>query len=99
MFSTNRIIGIIIFTVVEVVTLVLWLIFAGLSFNAPGSHPILAIVVLTIGLFIEHLVSVNVAVGRALAGDPDKGGVPRATPLASLLLVGILLSLALTGSA
>jgi hypothetical protein len=81
MFSTNRIIGIIIFTVVEVVTLVLWLIFAGLSFNTPGSHPILAIVILTIGLFIEHLVSVNVAVGRALAADPDLGGVPRATPL------------------
>jgi len=56
----NANLGVIIFTVVEVVTLVAWLILAGVPFNGG----ILAVVVLGIGLFIEHVVSVNVGLGR-----------------------------------
>jgi hypothetical protein len=52
--------GVIIFTVVEVVTLVAWLILAGVPFNGG----ILAVIVLAVGLFIEHVVSVNVGLGR-----------------------------------
>lgn len=61
--------GVIIFTVVEIVTLVLWLILAGVPFNGKG----LAVVVLAVGLFIEHYVSVNVGNGRPAFGPlpPD----------------------------
>lgn len=52
--------GVIIFTLVEVVTLVGWLILAGVPFNGG----LLAVVVLALGLFIEHYVSVNVGNGR-----------------------------------
>jgi hypothetical protein len=60
----NRtLLGVILFTVLEVVTLVVWLILAGLPFNASGSA-VLAVVVLTVGLFVEHYVSINVGAGR-----------------------------------
>lgn len=61
--------GVIIFTAVEVVTLVLWLILAGLPFGKGSA----AVVVLAIGLFIEHYVSVNVGNGRPALGPlpPD----------------------------
>lgn len=52
--------GVILFTVIEVVTLVGWLILAGLPF----SGNVLAVLVLTGGLFAEHYVSVNVGHGR-----------------------------------
>jgi hypothetical protein len=64
----NRsLIGVIIFTVVEVVTLVVWLVLAGVPFD--GGYG--AVTVLTIGLFIEHFVSVNVGNGR-----PPFGSLP-----------------------
>lgn len=52
--------GVIIFTVIEIVTLVAWLILAGVPFH--GGY--VAVAVLAIGLFIEHYVSVNVGHGR-----------------------------------
>ncbi len=52
--------GVILFTVIEVVTLVLWLVLAGLPLNG---H-VLAVLVLFVGLFIEHYISVNVGNGR-----------------------------------
>jgi hypothetical protein len=52
--------GIIIFTAIEVVGLVLWLILAGVPFNGK----VLAIIALTAFLFLEHYVSVNVGNGR-----------------------------------
>lgn len=52
--------GVIIFTVVEIVTLVAWLILAGVPFR--GGY--VAVIVLAIGLFVEHYVSVNVGNGR-----------------------------------
>lgn len=59
--------GVVIFTVVEVVTLVLWLIFAGVPFH--GGYA--AVVVLLVGLYVEHFVSVNVGLGnRPFAGFP-----------------------------
>ena len=62
--------GVIIFTAVEIVTLVLWLILAGVPFR--GGYA--AVVVLSIGLFVEHYVSVNVGAGRPPFGSlpPDK---------------------------
>ena len=55
--------GTILFTIVEVVTLVAWLILAGLPFAFTLGH-VVAVVVLTAGLFVEHYVSVNVGNGR-----------------------------------
>mgnify|MGYP001609691001 CR=1 FL=1 len=55
-----RLQGIIVFTVIEVVGLVAWLILAGVPFN--GKY--LAVVVLAAFLFVEHVVSVNVGLGR-----------------------------------
>ena len=62
--------GVIIFTVIEIITLVAWLILAGVPFN--GGY--LAVVVLAAGLFLEHFVSVNVGAGRPPFGPlpPDK---------------------------
>jgi hypothetical protein len=56
----NRLRGVIIFTVVEVITLVLWLILAGIPFS--GKY--LAVIVLAVGLFVEHYVSLNVGHDR-----------------------------------
>jgi hypothetical protein len=62
--------GVIIFTVIEIATLVLWLILAGIPFNGK----VVAVVVLAIGLFLEHYVSVNVGAGRPPFGPlpPDR---------------------------
>lgn len=54
-------------TVIELVTLVVWLIQAGVPFN--GKY--VAAIVLAIGLFFEHLVSVNVGRGRPLLDTKD----------------------------
>lgn len=61
--------GVIVFTAVEVVTLVLWLILAGLPFG----KGLAAVVILTVGLFIEHYISVNIGNGRPALGPlpPD----------------------------
>jgi hypothetical protein len=68
----NRaLIGIIIFTLIEIVTLVVWLVLAGVPLNGR----VLAVVVLAIGLFVEHYVSVNVGAGR-----PPFGPLPPNLP-------------------
>lgn len=59
--------GVILFTIIEVVTLVVWLILAGLPF-AGGATEIAAVAVLAVGLFAEHYVSVNVGAGRPVFG-------------------------------
>lgn len=61
--------GVIVFTVVEIVTLVAWLILAGVPFTGR----IFAVAVLAVGLFIEHYISVNVGAGRDILGPlpPD----------------------------
>lgn len=59
--------GTLIFTGIELVTLVVWLILAGLPFRGG----FLAVAVLAIGLFVEHLVSVNVGRGRPLLDTED----------------------------
>lgn len=56
----KSLIGVLLFTVVEVVALVAWLILAGLPFRGEVG----AVVVLAVGLFVEHYVSVNVGNGR-----------------------------------
>ena len=67
---SNALRGVLIFTLVEVVTLVVWLILAGIPFNGK----VLAVIVLAVGLFVEHYVSVNVGAGRPPFGPlpPDK---------------------------
>ena len=52
--------GVIIFTAIEIVTLVAWLILAGVPFNGG----FVAVAVLAVGLFLEHAVSVNVGAGK-----------------------------------
>lgn len=61
--------GVIIFTAVEVVGLVLWLVLAGLPFS--GKY--IAVLVLIAFLFVEHYISVNVGHGRPPFGPlpPD----------------------------
>lgn len=70
----NALRGVIIFTVIEVVGLVVWLILAGLPFN-PSVQSVLAVVVLAAILFVEHYVSVNVGAGRRPFGPlpPNRG--------------------------
>ena len=67
---SNALRGVLIFTAVEIVTLVAWLILAGVPFNGG----FLAVLVLTVGLFVEHYVSVNVGAGRPPFGPlpPNK---------------------------
>jgi len=62
--------GVLLFTGIEVVTLIAWLILAGLPFGAGY----LAAGVLAVGIFAEHYVSVNVGAGRPPLGPlpPDK---------------------------
>lgn len=68
----KALVGVAIFTGVEVLTLVAWLILAGVPFNGG----FLAVGVLAVGLFVEHFVSVNVGAGRPPFGPlpPDKEG-------------------------
>ena len=61
--------GLILFTAIELVTLVAWLILAGVSFK--GGY--IAVAVLAVGLFVEHYVSINVGAGRKPFG-PLPGG-------------------------
>jgi len=60
--------GVLIFTAVEVVTLIAWLVLAGVPFG----QKLIAAIVLAVGLFGEHYVSVNVGNGR-----PPFGPRPR----------------------
>ena len=55
--------GLLLFTVVEVVTLIAWLVQAGVPFN-PSAKSVSAVVILAVGLFLEHYASVNVGSGR-----------------------------------
>ncbi len=57
-------IGVVLFTVIEVVTMVGWLFFANRSDS-------LGVVILTLGLLLEHYVAVNVGAGR-----PPFGSLP-----------------------
>lgn len=60
--KTNRIIGITIFTIVEVLTMVFWLKFA------LEGRAVLAVVVLAVGLELEHFLSVTVSQKRLFGG-------------------------------
>ena len=60
--------GLILFTAIELVTLVAWLILAGVPFK--GGY--IAVAVLAVGLFVEHYVSINVGAGRAPFGPLPK---------------------------
>jgi hypothetical protein len=53
-------VGVAVFTAIELVTLVLWLVLAGVPV---GTH-YAAIVLLAAGLFAEHVVSFNVGTGQ-----------------------------------
>ena len=52
--------GVVLFTLIELVTLVAWLILAGVPFT--GKY--IAVVVLAAGLLAEHYASVNVGRGK-----------------------------------
>jgi len=62
--------GVLLFTGIEVVGLVAWLIAAGVPFK--GQYG--AVVILAVTLFAEHYVSVNVGAGRKPLGPlpPDE---------------------------
>lgn len=59
--------GVVLFTVIEIVTMIGWLFFA-------NRGNVLGVLVLSAGLFLEHYVSVNVGAGRPVLGPlpPDK---------------------------
>lgn len=65
--------GVLLFTAIEVIGLVAWLILAGLPFGGSVKE-VFAVAVLTGFLFGEHYVSVNIGNGRPAFGPlpPDK---------------------------
>jgi len=66
--------GVILFTLIEEVTLVAWGALLKLGSGLSFSVQVVAAVVLLVGLFVEHYVSVNVGAGRAPFGPlpPDR---------------------------
>jgi hypothetical protein len=66
--------GVIIFTAIEEVFLVAWGALLKLGKGLPFEQQVAAALVLLIGLFLEHYVSVNVGHGRAPFGPlpPDE---------------------------
>ena len=66
----RALVGVILFTLVEIITLVAWLILAGVPFK--GGY--LAVGVLAIGLFVEHFAAINIGAGRSPFGPlpPDR---------------------------
>lgn len=66
--------GVILFTLIEWVTLVGWGAILALGFGLPFIFQAIAAGVLAVGLFAEHYVSVNVGAGRKPFGPlpPDK---------------------------
>lgn len=56
--------GVILFTVVEVIILVLWGAVLDLGKGLPFWKQVVAVVILTVGLFLEHLIATNVGRGR-----------------------------------
>jgi hypothetical protein len=52
--------GTLTFTVIELVTLIVWGVILDLGKGLPLRVQVIAAVVLAVGLFLEHLVSVNV---------------------------------------
>ena len=56
--------GIILFTAVEVVVLVAWGAVLDLGKGLPFWKQVVAVVILTVGLFVEHLLATNVGRGR-----------------------------------
>lgn len=63
--------GVIIFTVIEEVILVTWGAILELGHGLSLGTQILAAAILLVGLFVEHLVSVNVGRGRPLLDVED----------------------------
>ena len=72
----NALVGVIIFTLIEWVTLVVWglLLKLGVNVGVSLGTQIVAAVVLLVGLFLEHYVSIQVGAGRPLFGPlpPNK---------------------------
>jgi hypothetical protein len=67
--------GVLIFTLIEEVILVVWGVILELGKGLPLQTQVIAAVVLFVGLFVEHYVSIQVGAGRPLFGPlpPDKG--------------------------
>lgn len=61
---TKALQGVIIFTIIEWVFLVAWGVILDLGIHLPFRTQVIAAVVLFVGLFVEHFISVNV--GRDL---------------------------------
>jgi len=59
----NPNVGVVIFTAIELVTLVVWLVLAGVPLSITPAH-VAAVAVLGVGLFFEHFVSYNVGTGQ-----------------------------------
>lgn len=67
----RRIFGTVVFTGIELVTLVAWGIILDLGKGLSVQRQIVAAAVLSVGLFFEHVVSVNVGQGRPLLDFTD----------------------------
>ena len=63
--------GVIVFTIIEEVVLVVWGVILELGKGLPLSTQIAAAALLLVGLFVEHLVSVNVGRKRPLLDITD----------------------------
>lgn len=60
--------GVLLFTAIEEVTLVVWGVLLDLGKGLPLGTQVLAAAVLFVGLFLEHYVSVNIGNGRPAFG-------------------------------
>ncbi len=58
--------GVLLFTAIEVVTMIVWLALA------LHGYPVMAVVVLIVGLFFEHLVAYNVGAGARFFHFPPE---------------------------
>lgn len=67
----RRIFGTAVFTIIELVTLVVWGVILDLGRGLSFERQVIAAVVLAVGLFFEHVVSVNVGQKRPLLDFTD----------------------------
>ena len=57
---TQTLRGVLIFTAIELATLIVWGVILNLGKGLPFLTQLIAALILAVGLFLEHLVSVNV---------------------------------------
>lgn len=63
-------VGILLFSLIETLTVIVWLALLGVSIPVSGGGQLLAGIVLFLGYVIEHIVAFNVGKGRPFTSYP-----------------------------